>query len=106
MEKLDSYWTCNNETCNTMKYKVLIHKSKETLNNDLHNTDNPIVAIDSKNGKTASISKINLDAISTENSACVADKTLNRHECRVRKVNSYLLLFTLLDIILYIVFVS
>ena len=99
MEKLDSNWTCNNETCNTIKYKVLIHTSKETLNNDLHNTD-PSVTIDSKNGKTASISKMNLDAISTENRACAADKTLNRHECRIRKVNSH---YYCILIILYIV---
>ena len=89
MKKLDSNWICNNKTCNTMKYKVLIHTSKETLNNDLHSTD-PIVTIDSKEqSKKALISKMNLDAISTENNACAADKTLNRHECRIRMVNLY-----------------
>ena len=81
---------CNEETCNVtsvddVKYKVLIHGSKLTLNNDLHST-NPFVTVETKKNKIASISKSNLDSISTEENICAADETLIRTDCQKTKV--------------------
>ena len=75
----------NRTWCN-LKYKVLIHDSRGTLNNDLHGTD-PFVIVEHKKANTALISKSNLDSISTEENSCAADETLIRTECRIKKVN-------------------
>ena len=75
---------CNEEKC-SFNYQVLIHTSKNTLNNDLLSTD-PIITIGSKVWKTAEISKINMDSISTEKNPCATNETLTRTECQIDKV--------------------
>ena len=89
--------TCNVTAANwideDVKYRVMIHDSKSTLNNDLHSTD-PFVIVETKKNKVASISKSNLDSISTEDNICAAqentpgaaDETLIRTDCQMRKV--------------------
>ena len=86
--------TCNiTAAVNDVKYRVMIHDSKSTLNNDIHSTD-PFVIVETKKNKVASISKSNLDSISTEDNICAAhdntpgaaDETLIRTDCQMRKV--------------------
>ena len=69
-----------------VKYKVLIHGSKETLNTDLHCTEYPFVIVEEDEGAIGSISKSNLDSISTDENSCAADETNIRAGCQVTKV--------------------
>ena len=77
--------TCNVTTVNDVKYRVLIHGSKLTLNTDFHSTE-PFVIVETKKNKIASISKSNLDSIGTEENYCAADETLIRTGCQITKV--------------------
>ena len=89
MDKLIPTFGCikvKNKTVCNLKYKVLIHHSRATLNNDLHGSD-PFVIVEQRKAKTALISKSNLDSISTKENSCAADETLIRTECRMKKVN-------------------
>ena len=81
---------CNEGTCNVtavddVKYRVLIHGSKLTLNTDFHSTE-PFVIVETKKNKIASISKSNLDSIGTKENYCAADDTLIRTGCQITKV--------------------
>ena len=75
---------CNEEKCSIF-YQVLIHTSKNTINNDLHSTD-PIIAIGSNVSKEVKISKINMDSISTEKNPCATNEMLTRTDCQIDKV--------------------
>ena len=78
---------CNEKKCE-IKYQVLIHSSRNTLNNDLHSTD-PIITIGTKVKKTAEISKINMDSISTETNPCATNEKLTRIDCQIDKVTGH-----------------
>ena len=81
---------CGKSICelgwNYVRYKVLIHGSKETLNTDLHCTEYPFVIVEEDKGAIGSISKSNLDSISTDENSCAADETHIRAGCQVTKV--------------------
>ena len=83
-EKLKPYSGCTREICN-VEYKVLIHSSKESLNNDLHSS-NPIVTVKYKKKTKALITKIKLHSISTEENYCAPDDILIRCACQLKKV--------------------
>ena len=83
-EKLKPYSGCTREIC-SIEYKVLIHSSKESLNNDLHSS-NPIVTVKYKKKTKALITKIKLHSISTEENYCAPEDTLIRCACQLKKV--------------------
>ena len=83
-EKLKPPSDCTEEMCN-VEYKVLIHSSKKSLNNDIHSA-NPIVTVQYKKETKALFTKTRLDSISTEENYCAPDDTLIRCACQLKKV--------------------
>ena len=69
-----------------LKYKVLIHDSKKSLNTDLHSTEYPYIIVDADNDQKGSISKNHLESINTEENSCAADEIYIRNGCQIEKV--------------------
>ena len=84
MRKMNITNWCNKEKC-SITYEVLIHTSKNTINNDLFSSD-PVITIGSNVSKIVEISKINMDSISTEKNPCAKYEMLTRIECKMDKV--------------------
>ena len=90
----DGASTCSNEAYDAgsmpeykdLKYKVLIHNSKKSLNTDLHSTEYPYIVVDANNDQKGSISKNYLESINTEENSCAADETYIRNGCQIKKV--------------------
>ena len=90
----DGASTCSNQAYDAgstpeykdLKYKVLIHDSKKSLNTDLHSTEYPYIVVDANNDQKGSISKNYLESINTEENSCAADETYIRNGCQIKKV--------------------
>ena len=88
MLNIPDFNDCGKSICEKkdVKYKVLIHDSKKTLNSDLQGTEYPSLIVEADKDPKGSISKLNLDSISTNENSCAADETSIRDGCQVKKV--------------------